>query len=76
MSRDRERDTKRDDSGEALRVKLDNVHQLLQVENGKLQAEMQLGEKQSAEVEELRQRLLDSEERHTEHEAEQWKVKA
>ena len=52
--------------------------QLLQVEKGKLRPEMQLGEKQSEEVEELRQRLLDSEERViiAEQEAEQWKVEA
>lgn len=49
--------------------------QQLQVDNQKFQVEVQLGEKQSAEIEELRQRLLDSEEKviGTEQEAEQWK---
>ena len=63
---------------EALRLQLDNARQeiqQLQVENKKLRAEVQRGEEQSAEIEELRQRLLDSEEKviGAEQEAEQWK---
>ena len=62
---------------EMLRLQLDNVQQeiqQLQVKN-KLQAEVQLGEEQSAEIEKLIQRLLDSEEKviGAEQEAEQWK---
>ena len=63
---------------EVLRLQLDNVWQemqQLQVENKKLRAEVQLGEEQSVEIEELRQRLLDSEEKviGAKQEMEQWK---
>jgi len=68
---------------EALRVQLDNVlHevQLLRVENSKLHAEEQLTDQPSVELmmemEELRQRLLESEERViiAEQDADKWKA--
>lgn len=63
---------------EVLKLQLGNTRrevQQLQVDNQKFQAEVRLGEEQLAEIEELRQRLLDSEEKviGAEQEAEQWK---
>ena len=63
---------------EVLKLQLDNARremQQLQVDNQNFQAEVWRGEEQSAEIEELRQRLLNSEEKviGAEQEAEQWK---